>query len=34
MVRDIAAWELLEENGTISADEATWLENARSARTP
>ena len=31
MTRDIAAWELLEENGTITADEATWLENARAA---
>ena len=32
MVRDIAAWELLEENGTLTADEETWLENARAAR--
>ena len=31
MARDIAAWELLEDNGTITGDEATWLENARSA---
>jgi pimeloyl-ACP methyl ester carboxylesterase/uncharacterized protein YukE len=32
LTRDLAAWELLEEQGTISDDEATWLESARSAR--
>lgn len=30
--RDIAAWGLLEENGAITGDESTWLENARAAR--
>ena len=32
MTRDLAAWELLEENGTLTADERTWLESARSAK--
>jgi hypothetical protein len=31
MTRDLAAWELLEQNGTITDDERTWLDNARAA---
>ncbi len=31
MTRDLAAWELLEENGTLTDDEETWLANARAA---
>ena len=31
MTRDLAAWELLDENGTLTDDEATWLENAQAA---
>ena len=32
LTRDVAAWEMLESNGSISDDERTWLENARSAQ--
>ena len=31
MTRDLAAWELLDQNGTITEDERTWLANARAA---